>query len=152
VNEDPITIVTVSASAADDRIVELALDLNTATTEAPADQQTLLRRESTSTVSLDPEFSTPEPWTFQVQPAEPADAVSALPPFDRGGSYRPLALDEHLRIEHTPKWVEPALEARLSNPELAEAVAADVQLEYVLGSIDENDTVYVGGIVGQPTR
>ncbi|MGM2704428.1 hypothetical protein ACS2QD_30830, partial [Bacillus cereus group sp. Bce036] len=35
-------------------------------------------------------------------------AVSALPLFANGGSYRLAAVDKRLRIEHTPAWVTPA--------------------------------------------
>lgn len=151
--DSPLIIVTVSASASDADTVDLAHDLHAATSAAMSDShaQTLLRRESTSSVSLDPEFSTPEPWTVQVQPADrdameselatvlaiedvpgalgiriddswPSitvdtlarfgtafDAASELEAFADGGTYRLLALDDRLRIVHTPMWVEPEL-------------------------------------------
>lgn len=182
-SEAPLTLVTVSASASDDDTLDLARELYATAATGSGDSQTLLRRESRSAVSLDPEFSTPEPWTLRIQPGERADvesalrsvlaiedipgalgihveeswpsvtvetldqfpavfdAASALPAFEDGGSYRLLALDDHLRIEHTPKWVEPELIQEV----IAIAVdypRAEVLLEAPMGG-DTPPTLYI---------
>lgn len=68
-------------------------------------------------------------------------AVSALPMFASGGTYSLLSVDEHLRIVHTPRWVDDTL--------IDEVIAiandhpdAEVLLEAPVGG-SEPPTLYV---------
>lgn len=76
--DGPMTVVTVSASASDEETFRLTQEIHAATDADAPGSSTYLRREAVSGVVLDPEYSTPAPWTLQLHPGDLADIEETL--------------------------------------------------------------------------